>query len=210
MLEHSWSVTPSEAFELQRQLCSQIILKPFTKPIQYIAGADISFNKFSQTVYAGLVVLEAKTLQVVERASATMDVQFPYIPGYLSFREIPPLLKAFTKLKINPDVLVFDGHGVAHPRRMGIAAHAGSRTKLIDKKTKEQIGVAYRTKNKVKPVFISPGHLMDFNSAIRILETAIKGYRLPEPTRQAHLFVNEVRLQYLGRNQKETYEVSHR
>jgi len=236
---HSWNVKPSEAAELQKQLRSEILLKPFNKKIKLIAGSDISFNKFSPTVYAGIVVLDARTMQIVEKVSAIMDVKFPYIPGFLSFREIPPLLKAFKKLKSEPDVIIFDGHGIAHPRRMGIAAHAGlvlgkptigcakslltgvykepsltagSKAKLIDKKTDEQIGVVFRTKNKVKPVFISPGHLMDFDSAVHILETAVKGYRIPEPTRQAHLFVNEVRLEYLKRTQKREilHEVSHR
>lgn len=213
-------LSPSEAVALQKKLKDQIQIRPMKGPIRYIAGSDISFNKFSPTVYAGFVVLDFKTLKIVETASAVMDVTFPYIPGLLSFREIPPLLEAWKKLKISPDVLVFDGHGIAHPRRLGIAAHAGlllkkptigcgkslltgvfeepaleagSESPLLDKKTKEQIGLVLRTKNKVKPIFVSPGHLMDFESARKIIQACVVKHRIPEPTRLAHLYVNQLR-----------------
>lgn len=217
-----WDVTPTEAVEIQKKLRNRIELKPFKKSIKLIGGSDISFNKYSPTVYAGFVVLDAKTMEVVDRASAVLNVEFPYVPGLLSFREIPPLLEAWKKLKTKPDVLVFDGHGIAHPRRLGIAAHAGlilnmpsigcakslltgvyeepdleaeSESPLLDRYTQEQIGIVYRTKNKVKPVFVSPGNLMDFQSALSIIKACVRKHRIPEPTRQAHLYVNEIRQQ---------------
>ncbi|MEZ0391474.1 MAG: deoxyribonuclease V [Pseudobdellovibrionaceae bacterium] len=212
--------SPQEAVQIQNELKSQIRLEPYIAPLKLIGGADVSFNKYSPTIYAGFVVLDFQTLEIVDRASAIMDVDFPYIPGLLSFREIPPLLKAWENLKTKPDVMMFDGQGIAHPRRLGIASHAGllldipsigcakslltgtfetpgpnfaSQSPLLEKKTKEQIGVVFRTKNKVNPVFISPGHRMDFESAVRITQACVRKHRIPEPTRQAHLYVNEVR-----------------
>lgn len=229
----SWDLTPSEAIELQKQLRRQIEITPYEGPIQYIGGADISFNKYSPTVFAGFVVLDAKTLEVVDSASAVLDVSFPYIPGLLSFREIPPLLQAWKGLRIKPDVMVFDGQGIAHPRRLGIASHAGlildlpsigcakslltgvykepaieagSLSPLLDRSNKEHIGVVYRTKKNVKPVFVSPGHKIDFITALDILQICVGHYRIPEPTRQAHLFVNEVRLSYLEGNSSSAQE----
>lgn len=228
------NVTPTEAVALQKTLRNQIQLAPYRGSLNLVAGSDISFNKYSSTVYAGFVVLDIKTMQVIETASAVMDVDFPYIPGLLSFREIPPLLKAWKKLKTQPDVLIFDGHGIAHPRRLGIAAHAGlilnkpsigcakslltgvfeepeitqgSVRSLRDKTTQEQIGIVLRTKNRVKPVFVSPGHLMDFESALQIILACVRKHRIPEPTRQAHLFVNQVRLNHLGRDKAASPEI---
>lgn len=215
---HPWNLTPSEAVQTQKQLREMIRLRPYRDLPRIIAGADISFNKYSSTVYAGFVVLRMDTLEIIARASAVMDVEFPYIPGLLSFREIPPLLSAWEQLDVEPEVIVFDGQGIAHPRRLGIAAHmgllldrptigcaksiltgkfqepkieAGSSSPLMDKG--EEIGVALRTKKKAKPVFISPGHKMDTESAVRIIMKTVAGYRIPEPTRQAHLYVNEIR-----------------
>ena len=122
---HDWNVSPTEAVALQQQLRSQIRIEPLTKTPKTIAGCDISFNKFEETVYAGIVVLDLETLETIEEAGVVSTAPFPYIPGLLSFREIPSLLEAWAKLKTEPDVVMFDGHGIAHPRRMGIAAHAG-------------------------------------------------------------------------------------
>ncbi len=209
-----------DAVRLQNELRHQIRLEPYKGPLRWIGGADVSFNKYSPTIYAGFVILDFKTLEIVDRAEAVMDVDFPYIPGLLSFREIPPLLKAWENLKLKPDVMMFDGQGIAHPRRLGIASHAGlildipsigcgkslltgvfdppdigagSESLLRDRKTKETIGVVLRTKDKVNPVFISPGHRMDLESAVEITKACVRKHRIPEPTRQAHLFVNEVR-----------------
>lgn len=215
-----WNLNPSEAIRLQKALSREVRIKPYIGPLDLIAGADVSFNRFSSTFHAGFVVLDFKSMQLVDSASASVEVTFPYIPGLLSFREIPPLLAAWEQLKTNPDVIMFDGQGIAHPRRLGIASHAGltldrpslgcakslltgkflrppraarASTPLLDRATAEQIGWVLRTKFKVKPVFVSPGHRMDLNDALQITLACTRRHRIPEPTRLAHLYVNEVR-----------------
>jgi deoxyribonuclease V len=226
---HSWDLTPGEAVEVQQRLRNLVRLRPLARPVDTIAGADISFNKFSETVYAGIVVLSLPDLRIVESAGVSSIAKFPYVPGLLSFREAPSLLEAWEKLKTKPDVLMLDGQGIAHPRRFGIACHvgvllnwptigcaksilvgrygelgleAGSRSPLVDKG--EQLGVALRTKNKVAPVYVSPGHLIDLDSAVDLVLRSTTKYRLPETTRQAHLLVNRLRVE--GRENEETWE----
>ena len=217
---HDWNLSPTEAIALQKKLASRVLLQPLDlSKIETVAGADISFNKFSETIYAGIVVLKFPTLEVVERAGIVSETKFPYIPGLLSFREIPALLEAWGKLSVVPDVLICDGQGSSHPRRFGIACHAGlltgipsigcAKSVLVGKfeepeiergnwtpmiHREEEIGAALRTKTKVAPVYVSPGHLIDLPSSIGVLLRCDTGYRVPEPTRQAHLFVNELRL----------------
>src|ERR687885_937375 len=122
---HDWQLTPREAIELQRKLRSQVRVEPLARKIETVAGADISFNKFEPTVYAGLVVLRLPTLEVVEEVGVVSETRFPYVPGLLSFRETPSVLEAWAKLKTEPDAVMFDGQGIAHPRRVGIACHVG-------------------------------------------------------------------------------------
>lgn len=217
---HDWNLTPTAAVALQKELRDKVALQPLDlSRLETIAGADISFNRFSDTVFGGIVVLEFPSLKVLERSGVVTQAHFPYVPGLLSFREIPALLEAWEKLEITPDLLVCDGHGIAHPRRLGIASHIGliierptigcGKSVLVGKfdepeKTRgswsplihrdQTIAAALRTKNNVKPVFASPGHLIDLASSIEVLLQCDGGYRLPEPTRKAHLFVNELRL----------------
>jgi deoxyribonuclease V len=215
---HDWTMTPREAVELQKSLRARVRLAPLKKRIETIAGADISFNKFSTTVYAGIVVLRLPQLEVVEEVGVVSETSFPYVPGLLSFRETPSVLEAWSKLKTEPDAVMFDGQGIAHPRRVGIASHVGLLierptlgcaksvlvgkyqepeaerghwTELIDKG--EVVGAAVRTKNNVQPIFVSPGHLIDLEGAIRLTLESDGGYRQPEPTRRAHLLVNALR-----------------
>jgi len=216
---HNWNLSPTEAVALQRELASQVVLQPLDiSKIETVAGVDISFNKFSETIYAGIVVLKFPTLEIVETSGIVSETKFPYIPGLLSFREIPALLAAWEKLENTPDVLICDGQGRAHPRRFGVACHAGiltgkpsigcAKSVLVGKfdeppvargnwspmiHREEEIGAALRTKNNVAPVYVSPGHLIDSKTSIEILLRCDGGYRVPEPTRQAHLFVNELR-----------------
>ena len=219
---HSWNVTPAEAVALQKQLRQQIRIQPLSTEPTTIAGCDISFNKYEETVYAGIVVLRLDTLETVEEVGVVSTATFPYVPGLLTFREGPALMEAWQKLTIQPDVIMFDGHGIAHPRRMGIATHMGlwvnrpsfgcGKSVLVGKfddpapergnwspmvHLREVIGAALRTKNNVNPVFISPGHLIDLPTAIDLTLRCDGGYRLPEPTRRAHLFVNALRRQHL-------------
>lgn len=218
MTTHRWDLTPTEAIELQQQLRNKVKLEAYTEPIRYIAGADISFNRGEDTVYVGMVVLKYPELTEVDRALLIDRATFPYIPGLLSFRETPLLLKAWEKLRIKPDVIVADGHGLAHMRRFGVACHlglltdtaaigcakkilVGTHATLGEEKNSfeyiedrgEVIGAVLRTRKKVKPVYISVGHKMLLNQAVTIMQHCAVNYRIPEPTRQAHLLVNELR-----------------
>jgi deoxyribonuclease V len=215
---HGWDVMPRAAIALQQQLRERVRVEPFKRSVQTIAGADISFNRFSDQIFTGIVVLRLVDLQVVEEVGLQSTAKFPYVPGLLSFRELPSLLEAWERLTIKPDVLMLDGQGLAHPRRFGIACHAGvwldlpafgcaksilvgshedlpvaatSQVPLMDKG--EQIGVALRTKKNVKPIYVSVGHRMDLAGAVALTLRTITKYRQPEPTRQAHLLVNRLR-----------------
>jgi deoxyribonuclease V len=215
---HGWNVTPKEAVSLQRQLAGRI---DRTKPLgrcELVAGADVSMNRFGKTVVAGVVLWRASTGELVERRSVVEDTSFPYVPGLLTFREAPSLIDAFRKLETEPDVVFVDGQGVAHPRRIGLAAlvglwlgvpsvgcaktrlcgrfeppgpEPGSTSPLIDRE--EVIGEVVRTKARTNPLFVSTGNLIDTAGAVRAVLACLRGYRLPEPTRLAHLYVNEER-----------------
>lgn len=209
------AITVPEATLLQKELRSRIILQERNFPLNMIAGADISFNKFSTTVYAGIIILRFPELQPIAHCLVKKEVLFPYVPGYLAFREVPALMDAWNLLPYKPDLLVVDGHGIAHPRRMGIAAHfgvladtptigcakkvlwgrytepahsRGSHTPLMDKE--EEIGAVLRTKDGVKPIYVSPGNKMDVPGSLSVITQCIGRYRLPEPTRMAHNAVN--------------------
>ncbi|WP_212004331.1 deoxyribonuclease V [Chitinophaga sp. HK235] len=209
-----------EATRLQQELRKEVITTPFKGKVQYVAGADISFNKFSTTVYAGIVLLHFPSMQPVGYSLVKKEVTFPYVPGFLAFREVPALLDAWQQLPQKPDVLVVDGHGIAHPRRMGIASHfgvlanqvtigsakkklfglyeepgpaKGDHSPLTDKQG-AVIGTVYRSKQNVKPIFISPGHLIDVAGSLDLVSQCVQRYRLPEPTRLAHNAVNQFRL----------------
>src|SRR5262245_12760869 len=122
---HGWDLTPGEAIQVQHRLRNLVRLESLARSVNTIAGAGISFNKFSETVYAGIVVLSLPDLQIIESAGVRSVAKFPYVPGLLSFRETPSVLEAWDKLKTKPDVLMLDGQGIAHPRRFGIACHVG-------------------------------------------------------------------------------------
>lgn len=216
---HRWDLTPREAIALQQELRARVRLEPLSHEIKTIGGADVSFNKFSETIYTGIVVLSLPDLQIVDQAGLRSTAKFPYVPGLLSFREAPSLLAAWEQLRIKPDALMLDGQGIAHPRRFGIACHvglwlnlptlgcaksilvgrheavaptAGSQMPLVDHG--ELIGVALRTKNNVAPVFVSAGHLLNLSDAVALTLRSTTKYRQPEPTRQAHLLVNRLRV----------------
>lgn len=215
---HEWSLTPREAVELQKRLRERVRVTPLRKKIETVAGADISFNKFDPTIYTAVVVLRLPSLEVVEEVGIVGETKFPYVPGLLSFRESPSVLEAWSRLKTEPDAVMFDGQGLAHPRRVGIASHVGllidrptfgcaksvlvgkyeepgaergSWTPLVDKG--ETVGAALRTKNRVQPIYVSPGHLIDLEGAVDLTLRCDGGYRQPEPTRRAHLLVNALR-----------------
>jgi deoxyribonuclease V len=217
---HPWNVNYKEAVEIQKRLKKQIILKNSFKNLngKLIAGADVSYDKEIDRFYAGVIVFELQTMQKIEEVTASGKVSFPYIPGLLSFRESPILLRAFSKVKKTPDIIILDAQGIAHPRGIGLASHIGlllnkpsigcAKTRLIgeyDNVGKEAgyysqltikgkaVGVVLRTRKNVKPVFVSPGHKIDLATSIDLVLKSCRGYKLPEPTRQAHNLVTKVR-----------------
>lgn len=207
---HDWTLTPNAAVQLQRDLAAEVVHQPIAlEAVRFVAGVDVSVKDgLSQ---AAVVVLTYPDLQVVETVTASQPTPFPYIPGLLSFREGPVLETAFRKLQTIPDVFLFDGMGIMHPRRLGIAAHLGlwlgrpsigcGKTHLIGDYAPpdenagdyslvthrgEVIGAVLRTRARVKPVYISVGHLADLESALTLVRRCTPKYRLPEPIRQAH------------------------
>jgi deoxyribonuclease V len=216
---HSWDLNTAEARALQRELAARVDANRPLAPYQTVGGADVSYNKYSPTLFAAVVVLRADTLEMIERAGVVAEARFPYVPGLLSFREAPAVIEAFGKLSVRPDVLICDGQGIAHPRRLGLASHLGlwleiptigcAKSHLFGAYEEpgpergdwspmtdgdEVIGAVLRTRARVKPLFVSPGHLCDLEGAIAtVLATAPK-YRQPTTTRLAHNYVNELRL----------------
>ncbi|MHB9026437.1 MAG: endonuclease V [Armatimonadota bacterium] len=223
-LSHPWEVSLAEAERLQRGLREQLTLTPppdFAPRLA--AGADVSSNKHTTVVFAGFVVIDLSDMTTVAEASALTEATFPYVPGFLSFREIPALAEAWKKLDVRPDVLIVDGQGIAHPRRMGIASHAGlvfgvptvgcAKSLLVGHYDvhalgeergsvapvlyhDEEVGVALRTRDHVAPVYVSPGNWMDLTTAVSlVMQLTPNGkYRLPETTRRAHRLVNDLRI----------------
>ncbi len=218
---HEWNVSYDRARELQTDLRKRLILHDRNIPINIrtIAGADISYSKKSNTFFAAIVVLDFLTMEVVEQSSSSGTADFPYIPGLLTFREGPVLLEAFRKLNSSPDVIIFDGQGIAHPRGIGLASHMGlfleipsigcGKTRLVGSYEEPGnepgdysplayegsiVGVALRTKKNVKPIFVSQGHRVGLDRAIDITLSSCRGYRVPEPTRRAHLAAGSLRL----------------
>ena len=215
---HRWTMSPKAAIRLQQRLAGRVRIERLARRIRLVAGVDLAFSPDGQRCLAGVVVYDLKTHSVVEEQLAWREVRFPYIPGLLSFRETPAALAAIRKLEHEPEVFIFDGHGLAHPRRLGLASHAGL---LMDRPTigcaksrlcgthdeppvaagqftllthqGETVGVVLRTRDKVKPVFVSIGHRVTLDSAISVVTSCITRYRLPEPTRLAHILVSSYR-----------------
>jgi deoxyribonuclease V len=209
---HEWSLVPSEAIALQRELAQRVVLEDHVGEVRHVAGVDMAINEENGMARAAVVVLTYPELAIVERRIYEEPIRMPYIPGLLSFREAPCVLGAYQRLHIRPDLVMVDGHGIAHPRRIGIASHlglwlqiptigcgkslfvghydknalgeeAGSYVPLVDKN--EVIGAMVRTRSRVNPMIISPGHLISLETSIRYVLACSKGFRLPEPTRQA-------------------------
>lgn len=215
---HPWNLTIEAAIQLQKELQRQLILEDDFKKLEIIAGADLAFTQDQQQAIAGVVVYTYPDLVEIERTYALHPVEFPYVPGLLTFREGPALMKAFQQLKSQPDLILFDGQGIAHPRRMGIASHMGL---ILEKPTigvaksklwgtyqepgshrgdhspleagGQVIGSVLRTRDKVKPLFISPGHRVSLETAVKIVLQCHEGKRLPKPTRQADLYVAKLK-----------------
>ena len=217
-IRHRWDLTIPQATALQNQLRTDVVDDDRFSKIRTVAGADVASQRRGPMLYAAIIVLDAQTLEVVDGASARQEATFPYVPGYLSFREIPPLLKAFENLRVRPDLIVCDGQGRAHPRRFGLACHLGLRldlpaigcakSRLIGthrtpgdrrgcraalRDKREIIGEVLRTRDRVKPVYVSVGHRISLPTARRWILRLAPNYRLPEPIRAAHHAVNRLR-----------------
>ena len=209
---HSWQVTVAEAYEIQRRLASQVSRRSEVDAPRLVAGVDISAPDRAGMAKGAVVVLSLPDLALVESSVVEQGLSLPYIPGLLSFREMPLLLAACERLTLTPDLFIADAQGIAHPRRLGLASHLGllldvpaigcaksilcgshgslgeepgSYASLLD--NGEVIGAALRTKRGVKPVYVSIGHKVDLEAAIHWVLACCRGYRLPEPTRLAHL-----------------------
>jgi deoxyribonuclease V len=218
LLIHPWIVSPKKAIEIQEGLRKKLRLRPPKAPFKTVAAADVSYSLADDRFYAAFLVFSYPGLDLMETASARGRVSFPYIPGLLTFREAPILLKAFSRLKSKPGLLLFDGQGIAHPRSMGIAAHMGilldlpsigcAKSRLWGEAAEpgpdqgscvllcqesRTVGMIVRTRTGVKPVYVSPGHRMDLDASVKIILSLCRGYRIPEPLRQAHIFVNQLR-----------------
>ena len=218
VIRHDWEVAPKEAAPIQEALRSRVRIGGSLRRLRLIAGADVSYSKSTDRLYGAVVVLSLPDLEPVEEQSATGRARFPYVPGLLTFREAPVLLAAFAKLKHTPDLIVFDGQGIAHPRGMGLASHMGvildavtvgcAKSRLVgthgdpgpepgDRAALEYqgniVGYVVRTKPNVRPVYVSPGHRISTEAAADAVLRTARGYRLPEPTRLAHLAVNRIR-----------------
>ena len=208
---HSWNVSPKEAIKIQHEYAKKAITKDQLPKIRFVAGVDVGFEKNNTITCSAVAVLRFPELELHEYAVARRPTSFPYIPGLLSFREIPAVLDAMNKLKQFPDLLLCDGQGIAHPRRLGIASHLGvltgipsigvAKNRLIGTHEKvasqkgswvslldndEVIGAVLRTRSNVKPLFISPGHKISLKKSIHIVMQCVTKYRLPETTRRAH------------------------
>lgn len=209
---HSWDVSPKEAVNIQLRLREMVSLEELRGEVSIIGGVDVSYSKSFELLYAVVVLLSFPDLQVIEESCNVCKPSFPYIPGLLSFREIPPLLTAWQKLSLKPDVVLCDGQGIAHPRGLGLASHLGlflslptigcAKSRLYGEfqsvenragsfswlKARDKIiGAVLRTRQGVRPVFVSPGHKIDLMGSISLVRQTCRGFRLPEPTRQAHL-----------------------
>lgn len=215
---HPWHVSPKQAIEIQNNLRARVHLKKCPGAIRYIAGMDVSSSRRSSKVWAGVVVLKYEDLSKAEEKWVSQETDFPYVPGLLSFREIPAMLEALEDLKTNPDVILCDGQGIAHPRGLGLASHLGillgratigcAKSRLVGEyshlgKTKGSysellyegrvVGAVARTRTGVRPIFVSPGHLITLEEALEVTFRSCTKYRLPEPTRLAHILVNRIR-----------------
>lgn len=223
----SWLYPPSleAAADIQRMLAQRVVAENAFDTLDTLGGVDVSQNLRDPThhIYAAMVTLGYDQCQVMASASIRTQNEFPYIPGFLAFREVPALLQAYQQLTAKPDVFLVDGHGISHPRGLGIASHLGvlldcpsigvAKSILVGKPQGllglnlgdqvplvwrgQRIGIVLRTKARSNPVYISVGHKIDLETAIEVVLHCLLGYRLPEPTRQAHLAANAIRKQDL-------------
>ncbi|MFP4141108.1 MAG: deoxyribonuclease V [Phycisphaerae bacterium] len=218
MIPHRWDMTPTEAVALQRELAGLVVQTPIKHEVRTIAGIDCAFADGGNRILAAAVLCEAGTMEILARAEVDQPCRFPYVSGLLSFREAPAILEAIAALPRRPDLVMCDGQGIAHPRGLGLAAHVGlwltcptigvaksrlcgehrtpgrrrgSRTQL--KVGGEVVGAVVRTRDDVRPLYVSPGNRITIEESIRWVLRCGRGVRLPEPTRQADRLVGRMK-----------------
>jgi deoxyribonuclease V len=208
---HAWDIPPREAIEVQKRLCARVETEDRLRRLRRVAGLDVGFDRRREMTRAAVAVLAYPTLEVVESRVVECPTTFPYVPGLLSFREIPALIEALTGLEHRPDLLICDGQGLAHPRRFGLASHLGlitdtpaigaAKSRLVGRHDEpatergswcplvhegERVGAVLRTRTGVKPLYVSVGHRVSLPTAIELVLAVTPRWRLPETTRQAH------------------------
>ena len=206
---------------LQERLRERVVLEDKFGTLRTVAGADLAFDPETATAFAGVIVYRFPELVEIERRMARRKLRFPYVPGLLSFRESPILLAAFARLRAEPDLILIDGHGRAHPRLFGIACHIGvlfdkpvigcAKSLLVGEHEEpaaksgsatplvfhgERVGMVLRTRERVKPIFVTQGHRVSLPSAVRLVRACVDGFRIPKPTREADHYVRDLRRAY--------------
>lgn len=212
---HGWDLTPKEAMALQARLRGRVERTDRFGPVRRVAGVDVGFEDDGRITRAAIAVLDYPGLDLAARTVVRVPTRFPYVPGLLSFREVPAVLAAFERLDVAPDLILYDGQGIAHPRRFGIASHVGllldcpsigvAKSRLVGshrtpadrrgawaplRDAGETIGAVLRTRKGVKPVYVSIGHRVSLEAAVRWTMACCTKYRLPETTRWAHRFAS--------------------
>ncbi|MCY2928567.1 MAG: deoxyribonuclease V [Planctomycetota bacterium] len=218
MIHHSWNISPTAAIALQKELAGLVRQEPLAGPVETVAGADCAFVDGGRSIVAAVVLCEARTMTVLARAVEVRPCPFPYVPGLLSFREAPAVIAAVEKLPRRPDLLMCDGQGLAHPRGLGLACHVGlwldmptigvaksllcgqhrdpgqaRRGRAAIRYDGRVVGAALRTREGVRPLFISVGHRVTLADALAWTLRCTRGFRLPEPTRLAHQTVGKMK-----------------
>jgi deoxyribonuclease V len=218
MIPHTWDMTPKAAVALQRKLADRVELTPIQTNVRTVAGIDCAFADGGERILASAVLCDAGTMEVVQSAQVDRPCTFPYVSGLLSFREAPAILEAVAALPSSPDLVMCDGQGIAHPRGLGLAAHVGlwldrptigvaksrlcgeHRTPGLRRGCRTQlkldgrvVGAVVRTRDNVRPLYVSPGHRVTLDEAVGWVLRCGRGVRMPEPTRQADRLVGEMK-----------------
>ncbi len=223
-----WNLTPREAMRLQEQLRERVVLEDRFGTLRYVAGADLAFDPKTDLAFAAVIVYRFPELVEVERRFARKRLRFPYVPGLLSFRESPVLLAGFARLRTEPGLILIDGHGLAHPRLFGIACHLGllldkpaigcAKSLLVGESDEpgrragstsplvfqgRRVGTVLRTRDDVKPIFVTQGHRVSLETAVKLVRQCLDGTRIPKPTREADHAAREFRRTYQGKNSRQ-------
>jgi deoxyribonuclease V len=216
---HPWNVDKHEAIHIQHELSKLIILKNSFRQVKRIAGCDVAYSAINNKACAAICLFCFPAMNKINEVTCVSEVIFPYVSGLLAFREGPALLQAFKKLTEKPDIMIFNGQGIAHPRKMGLATHmgiildipsigctqrsmfrkydnpgnhSGAFSEICDDKN-NIVGACLRTKDKTNPVFISQGYKIELQTAIDIILQCTLGYKMPEPLRVAHILANSLK-----------------